>query len=66
MDSISSKKGGETMNREQLNQGIMNTVNFLIIPIVMAIVLFLVVQPYANTPSSSVGIGNLIACLLCP
>jgi len=54
------------MNREQLNQGIMNTVNFLIIPIVMAIVLFLVVQPYANTPSSSVGIGNLIACLLCP
>jgi hypothetical protein len=54
------------MHREPLNQEITNTVNFMIIPIVMAIVLFLIVQPYSNATSSSVGISNLFACLSCP
>lgn len=53
------------MHREPLNHEIINTFNFMIIPIVMAIVFFLIVQPYGNAPSSSVGIGNLFACLLC-
>lgn len=55
------------MSGEQLNKEIVNTVNFLVIPVVMAIVLFLVVQPYyGNASSSSVGISSLCACLLCP
>jgi hypothetical protein len=46
--SISSKKGDETMHREPLNQEIVNAFNFMIIPIVMAIVFFLVVHPYSS------------------
>jgi hypothetical protein len=54
------------MNRELPNQEIMNAFNFLIIPIVMAIVLFLIVQPCSNATSASAGISTLFACLSCP
>jgi hypothetical protein len=54
------------MHREPLNQEIINVFNFMIIPIVMVIVFFLIVQPNGSAPSSSVGISNLFACLFCP
>ena len=64
--AISSRKGGAMMNRKPLNQELVNVFNFMIIPIVMAIVFFLVVHPYSGAASSSIGVGNLFACLLCP
>jgi hypothetical protein len=64
--SIASRKGDETMHRETLNQEIVNACNFMIMPIVMAIVLFLVVQPYSGTSSFSTGVGQVFACLICP
>ncbi len=54
------------MHREPLNQEIVNACNFMIMPIVMAIVLFLVVQPYSGTFSFSTGVGHVFACLICP
>jgi hypothetical protein len=54
------------MHREPPNQEMTNAFNFMIIPIVMAIVLFLIVQPYSNAASSSAGISNLFVCLSCP
>ncbi len=54
------------MHREPLNQEIVNACNFMIMPIVMAIVLFLVVQPYNGTSSFSTGVGHVFACLICP
>jgi hypothetical protein len=66
MSSISSRKGDETMNREPLNQEIANALNFMIIPIVMAIVFFLVVHPYSGGSSSSICVSGVFACLFCP
>ncbi len=54
------------MQREPLNQEIVNVCNFMIMPIVMAIVLFLVVQPYSGASSFSTGVGHVFACLFCP
>jgi hypothetical protein len=54
------------MHREALNQEIISVFNFMIIPIVMVIVFFLVVQPNGSASPSSVGISNLFACLFCP
>jgi hypothetical protein len=54
------------MHREQLNQGEVNAFNFMVIPIVMAIVFFLVVHPYSGASSSSICVSNLFACLFCP
>lgn len=54
------------MHREPLNQAIVNAYNFVIIPIVMAIVFFLVVHPYSGTSSSSVCVSSLFASLFCP
>jgi hypothetical protein len=54
------------MNREPLNQEIANALNFMIIPIVMAIVFFLVVHPYSGVSSSSICVSSLFACLFCP
>jgi hypothetical protein len=54
------------MQREPLNQTIVNAYNFMIIPIVMAIVFFLVVQPYSGASSSSVCVSDLLTCLFCP
>jgi len=64
--SMSSKKGDETMHREPLNQEMLNTFNFMIIPIVVVIVFFLIVQPCSDASSSCVGVSNLFACLFCP
>jgi hypothetical protein len=54
------------MHREPLNQEIVNAFNFMIIPIVMAIVFFLVVHPYSGVSSSPIGVGHVFACLFCP
>ena len=54
------------MHREPLNQAIVNAYNLIIIPIVMAIVFFLVVHPYSGTSSSSVCVSSLFASLFCP
>jgi hypothetical protein len=54
------------MHREPLNQEIMNACNFVIIPIVMAIVFFLVVHPYGSDASFSAGVSELFTCLLRP
>ena len=54
------------MHREPLNEKLVNTSNFVIIPIVMAIVLFLIVQPYSGASSFSTGVGQVFVCLLCP
>jgi hypothetical protein len=54
------------MHREPLNLEIMNAFNFMIIPIVMAIVFFLIVHPDCSASSFSTGAGNLFACLFCP
>ncbi len=54
------------MHRESLNEEIMNTFNFMIIPIVVAIVFFLIGQPYSGVPLSYVSVSNLFACLFCP
>jgi hypothetical protein len=62
----SLQKGAETMHREPLNQELVNVFNFMIIPIVMAIVFFLVVHPFSNASSSSISFGYLFACLFCP
>jgi hypothetical protein len=54
------------MHREPLNQEIVNASNFMIIPIVIAIVFFLVVQPHSDASSSSIWVSNLFACLFWP
>jgi hypothetical protein len=54
------------MHRKPLNQEIVNVCNFMIMPIVMAIVFFLIVQPCSGASSSCVGVSNLFACLFCP
>jgi hypothetical protein len=64
--AISSRKGGTAMHRKPLNQELVNVFNFMIIPMVMAIVFFLVVHPYSGVSSSSIVVGNLFACLLVP
>lgn len=54
------------MHREALNQEIMNASNFMIVPIVVAIVYFLIVHPCNSACSASVGIANLYSFLPCP
>ena len=54
------------MHRKPLNQELVNVFNFMIIPIVMAIVFFLVIHPYSGASSSSIGVGHLFAYLFCP
>jgi hypothetical protein len=54
------------MHRKSLNQELVNVFNFMIIPIVMAIVFFLVIHPYSGASSSSIAVGQLFACLFCP
>jgi hypothetical protein len=53
------------MHREPLNQEIVNVFNFMIIPIVMAIVFFLVIQPSSGVSSFPIGVGQVFACLFC-
>ncbi|MBP1737831.1 MAG: hypothetical protein H6Q48_124 [Deltaproteobacteria bacterium] len=62
----SLRKGDETMNRESLNRGEANAFNFMIIPIVMAIVFFLAVHPYNSASSPSFYFSQVITCLLVP
>lgn len=54
------------MNRESLNRGEANAFNFVIIPIVMAIVFFLAVHPYNRASSASIYLSQVITCLLVP
>ena len=54
------------MHREPLNQEIVNVFNFMIIPIVMAIVFFLAVHPYNSASSPSFYFSQVITCLLVP
>jgi len=54
------------MNRESLNRGEANAFNFMIIPIVMAIVFFLAVHPYNSASSPSFYFSQVITCLLVP
>lgn len=54
------------MHREPLNQEIVNAFNLMIVPIVVAIVLFLVAHPFSGSSSSSIGVTGLFACLFCP
>jgi hypothetical protein len=53
------------MHREPLNQEILNVLNFMIIPIVMAIIFFLVVQPCSGVSSFLNGAGHVFASLFC-
>jgi hypothetical protein len=53
------------MHRDPLNQEILNVFNFMIIPIVIAIVFFLVVQPCSDVSSFPNGVGHVFACLFC-
>ena len=54
------------MHRNPLGQEFVNGFNFFTIPILMAIVFFLLVHPYSNASSSSVSVGQMFACLFCP
>jgi hypothetical protein len=54
------------MHREPLNQELVSAFNFMIIPIVMAIVFFLLVHPCNSASSSSLCIVNLCPSLVCP
>jgi hypothetical protein len=54
------------MHREPLNQELVNVFNLMIIPIVMAIVLFLAIHPFSNAASPSIYVGQVITCLLVP
>ena len=54
------------MHREPLNQEITSVFNFMIVPVVMAIVSFLIVQPYSGASLSYGGASDLFACLFCP
>jgi hypothetical protein len=54
------------MHRKPLNQELVDVFNFMIIPIVMAIVFFLVIHSYSGASSSSIGLGHLFACLFSP
>ena len=54
------------MLREPVNRGEVNGFNFMIIPIVMAIVFFLTVHPYNSASSPSIYISQVITCLLVP
>jgi len=62
----SLQKGDETMHREPLNQELVNVFNFMIIPLVMAIVLFLTVHPLSDAASPSICVNEVITCLLFP
>jgi len=54
------------MHRKPLNQELVDVFNFMIIPIVMAIVFFLIIHPYSGASSFSIGLGHLFACLFSP
>jgi len=54
------------MHRNPLNQELVNASNFMIIPVVMAIVFFLIVHPFSSASSSSIWLSHMFACLLCP
>jgi hypothetical protein len=54
------------MHRDSLNIEATNLVNFITIPIVVAIVLFLATVPFSSSPSSATGIGQVFAYLCSP
>jgi hypothetical protein len=54
------------MHREPLNQELANAFNLMIVPVVMAIVLFLAFHPLNTASSPSIWVGNMLACLFCP
>ena len=54
------------MHREPLNQEIVNAFSLMIVPIVVAIVLFLIAHPFSGSSSSSTCVTSLLACLFCP
>jgi hypothetical protein len=54
------------MHRNPLNQEFANAFNFIVVPIVVAIVFFLVVHPYSDASSSSISIAQMFAFLFRP
>jgi len=58
-------KEAATMHRNPVNQELANDFNFVIIPIVMAIVLYLFIHPLNFGSSSHTSVGQAFAYLFC-